>query len=579
MKISFPNINHLWSWLIIEELLRNGVDYFCLSPGSRSTPLTTAVARQPRARRIVIYDERAAAFHALGYARATGRPAVLICTSGSAPANYFPAIIEAALEDISMIVLSADRPPELRDSGANQTIDQVKMYASYVRWQMDLATPDEHIPAAYVLSIVNRLVRMASGTNPGPVHLNCMFREPLAPEQQPFSETYLSPIQNWIKENKPWTHYHHGQATILPDDLQDIIHVLSTTKRGVIIIGRLEQYKSEKVLHDFLSCLNWPVFPDISSGLRSGGDYPYLIHYYDLMVSTITEPFETVLHLGGRFVSKRLQQFLEKYPPKTYFHVNGTQARLDAGLLVTKRLSMSAHDFCAAIQGIQSRNEARQWTVFLKKISQQVDGKLDELLSEGPFLSQPQLKRIISREIQAQSALFLANSLPVREMDIFAATDGPQVKIAVNRGASGIDGTVATATGFAVGCNKPLTLVIGDLALLHDLNALMLVKQISQPVIVVVVNNHGGGIFHFLPISRFEDIFEEYFATAHDLTFEGAAQMFGLEYQLVQDGEAFSQTYRQARDCGRSVLVEVVTDRQQNVAWHRQIQAEISKIL
>ncbi len=579
MKSPFPNINHLWSRLIIEELLRNGIDYFCLSPGSRSTPLTTAVARHKKATSIIIYDERAAAYHALGYARAANKPAALICTSGTAAANYFPAVIEAAQENIPLIVLSADRPPELRDSGANQTIDQVKIYGNYVRWQMDLSAPDENIPAAYVLSTVDRLVHKATGATGGPAHLNCMFREPLTPVEQSVSKSYLQIISGWSKSEQPWTTY--IPQKILPErkHLKEIANRLSAGKNGLVVLGRLPQNKNTKVLRQFLEQLNWPVFPDVSSGLRLGGHSAPLIPYFDLMTPKFNAPFDAVLHLGGRFVSKRLQQFLQRHPPQEYIHVCANDMRLDEGQLVTRRVITSPEAFCRALGKVQPQDTARQTTAALRQQAQIVHAKLTELLPEDGALTQPLLSRLIARKIQDGGGLFLANSLPVREMNTFAVDDGARAAVAVNRGASGIDGTLASACGFAAGLNRPVTLLIGDLALLHDLNSLMLVKRIKQPLIIIVVNNGGGGIFHFLPIAECDDVFEKYFATPHQLTFEPAAQMFGLPYRLVSDAPQFTEVYRQALAAGQSMLIEVLTDREENVKLHHYILQELAGAL
>jgi len=579
MKFPFSNITHLWSWLIIEELLRNGIDYFCLSPGSRSTPLTTAVARHQKAKHIVIYDERAAAYHALGYARAANKPAVLICTSGTAAANYFPAVIEAAQEHIPLIVLSADRPPELRDSGANQTIDQVKMYGSYVRWQMDLAAPDEQIPAAYVLSTVDRLLQKTMGANGGPVHLNCMFREPLTPVEQTVSESYRQKIARWIHSSRPWTKSSMSETLIHKEGIEKIARGLSQTKKGLVLLGRLPQNKNFKALQEFLNKLGWPVFPDVSSGLRLGGNLPAVIPYFDLMAQNLIDPFDTVLHFGGRFVSKRLQQFLQQHPPREYIHICADDRRLDEARLVTQRVLVSPEAFCRALADVQAEQTAKQNAAVLRQQTQAVHEALNERLPDDGALTQPLLSRLISREIRKNSGLFLANSLPVREMNMFAVGDGAPVAVAVNRGASGIDGTLASAAGFAEGLNQAVTLLIGDLALLHDLNSLMLVKRIGQPLILVVVNNGGGGIFHFLPIAEFDDVFEEYFATPHQLTFEAGAKLFGLPYRQGKEARQFVDVYRQAQTAGQSMLIEVLTDRRENVKLHRDIVREVTEVV
>ncbi|HLP60036.1 MAG TPA: 2-succinyl-5-enolpyruvyl-6-hydroxy-3-cyclohexene-1-carboxylic-acid synthase, partial [Candidatus Deferrimicrobium sp.] len=234
MKIhEAPNLNYIWSELIIEELIRNGVNLFCIAPGSRSAPLTVAAARHPKARTVIHYDERGLAFYALGYASVTRRPVALICTSGTAAANFFPAIIETSKKKLPLILLTADRPPELRETGALQTIDQIKMYGNYVRWFVDLPVPDPQIKPETLLTTIDQAVFRSQDPLPGPVHLNCMFREPLAPNATGFdARIYLESIDHWLKGNHIYTAYTKGNARTDFSHEKRLLSILNTTERG-----------------------------------------------------------------------------------------------------------------------------------------------------------------------------------------------------------------------------------------------------------------------------------------------------------------------------------------------------------
>lgn len=587
----FPNINAFWGYLIVEELIRNGINYFCLSPGSRSTPLIAAVAGHPRARSVILYDERSAAFHALGYARAGGKPAALICTSGTAAANYLPAVVEAAQDRMPLLVISADRPPELRDTGANQTIRQPGLFGHYVRGEFDLPCPDERIPPEVVLTTVDHLVHQA-GHSPagsthsgmaGPVHLNCMFREPLAPEPQAFTAPKSGAFLRWQQDNRPYTTY--APVRTIPESLalEAAAEILRQTRRGVLLAGRLASPVEAEAVLALAKRLNWPVFPDVLSGLRLGtGDAP-IIPYFDQLL--LSERFrkafapETVLHIGGVPVSKRLLQWIESSPPSHYILVHRHPHREDPMHRVTLRLEGDIPAACEALGNRVGEAAEPGWGRGLGDCSRQVEALVHAAVDAGKELTEIAVARIITRHIPGDHALVLASSMPIREVDMYGVSGGAGVPVFANRGASGIDGTLATATGIAVGGQRPVTLLIGDLALLHDLNSLSILSRLSRPVVIVALNNHGGGIFSFLPIAQFENIFEPFFGTPHEFTFAGAAEMFGVPYFAPQTLPEFERIYREAAASGKSALVEVSTDRRRNAALHRELQENIVRCI
>ena len=584
MRIESSNINSLWGTLIIEELIRNGIDYFVVSPGSRSAPLTVAVARNPRAKSINCFDERGAAFHAIGYARATGNPAVLISSSGTAAANYFPAVIEASTDAVPMIVLSADRPPELRQTGANQTIQQFSLYGQYVRWQFDLPCPDEKIPPQMVLTTINQAVYQAQKSPCGPVHLNCMFREPLAPSNAYIPEMYLAPLTRWQEQQKPYTQYTASQ--MLPDALSisELADIINQTERGILAVGQLKSDADIQAVSQLAEKLNWPVFTDILSGIRLESSLSNAINYFDQLLLTDLfsddmQTLETVVQIGSRIISKRFLQLLEKHQPQNHVAVIDNPFRHDAAHTVSWRFEASIPQFCQQLLPAIGKSLSSHWVTQLKQKSQSINQTVDDFLFESQEISEPAVARMISRYIPKQHGLFLASSMPIRDMDMYAVCDRYPIPVAGNRGTSGIEGTIASAAGFAAGLNSPVTVLMGDLSFLYDLNSLALLKSLSYPLIVVVVNNNGGGIFSFLPIAQFQDVFEPYFGVPHEIEFNHAAQMFGIDYYHPETTDAFIMAYQAAINHQRSAVIEVTTNREENYALHQGLQKKITSDL
>ncbi len=583
MTIHSENINMLWGSLLVEELLRNRITYFCISPGSRSSPLTIAVARNGQAVTRICYDERGAAFHALGYARATGRPAVLICTSGTALANYLPAVVEASVDVVPLLILSADRPPELLDSGANQAILQPGIFGKYVRWRFDLPCPDEKIPPETVLTTVDQAVYRALRSPAGPVHLNCHFREPLAPTTQEIPANYLQSISAWEQGKQPFTAYSRPILQQPPSAMEDIRRLVGRAKHGILVSGNLHSEADRKASRKLAIALGWPLFADILSGLRLGNDTANHVACFDqlLLSDELQQSLrpDVILHLGGRLTSKLFLQFMEKYSPQEYIMVAEHPYRHDPAHRLTNRLEMSVADFCSRLMEGLSPQIDEDWTARIAKKSQLVSEIIEEQLAKRADLTEPEIARLISQNIPAGHALFLASSLPIREMDMFADAGRAAVPIAANRGASGIDGTIASASGFAQGFNRAVTLLIGDLAFLHDLNSLSLLKSNSQPLIIVLLNNGGGGIFSFLPVAEFKEIFDPWFSTPHDYTFENAARLFQLDYFSPHSREEFLQSYSQAVQNGKSALIEIQTDRESNFKLQKDLRQKVLEIL
>ena len=586
-----PNVNHLWATLLIEELVRNGIDTFCVAPGSRSTPLVVAVARHTRARSIVHYDERGAAFHALGYGRATGVPAVVLTTSGSALANVWPAVVEASLERIPLLVLSGDRPPELQDAGANQTMDQVKFFGGYAEWSATLPCPSTSIDPAVVLTTVDQAVSRCRGPSGGAVHINSMFREPLAPTGQGEDfDAYLEPVRAWHDAEHAYTRYESAPARPGPELLVEVAELVARRPRGLLVAGGLADPAARAAVSDLAAALGWPLLPDVTSGLRLDSTPGTAVPYHDVLLGSKEfmqqHPIEAVIHVGGRLTSRRLMDHLEAVRPSDYVVVDDYPDRQDPIHRATRRFQLPVVEFCEALGAVvgnsggagnpveaaaAGRTEGAggvNWLASWRRASEHVGCRLDEILSEDQTLSEPKAAWLVSRHIGAGEGLYLASSMPVRDMDTFGCPRPEPAVVGANRGASGVDGTIATAAGFARGLGKCVTLMVGDVAFLHDLNSLRLSRTLDTPFVIVVLNNDGGGIFSFLPIAGFSDVFERYFGAPHGMTFEHAAALFDVAYAKPSSADEFVDAYDLARRRPGGTVIEVQTGRQDNYDLH-----------
>lgn len=576
-----PNMNLLWAQWLVEELMRAGVCGFCLSPGSRSTPLTLAVAQNPRAAHRVHFDERGAAYFALGWAKASGKPAVLVCTSGSAAANYWPALAEASMAHVPLILLTADRPPELLQCGANQAIEQTNLYGGYTRWNFTLPCPDPAVPPAMVLTTADQAFYRAARPPAGPVHLNCMFREPLAPSasDMKYRPDQLAPLAAWFNTEAPYTRWNLPETRLTTQQELEIINRLSDVERGALVIGALRNAEETRAAERLAEALAWPVFADVTSGLRLGGASPYLVHYYDQLLlcpkfAAKCAP-EFVLHLGGPVTSKRLMRHLEDVRPEYLLAANHPE-RHDPAHGVTHRLETDIAAFCTWLGPSIRDRGVKPWCLEICALSQKIGEVIDAWLAGNGALSEIFVARAVSRQRRPGHALFLGNSMPIRDMDMYGASDCAWGPAAANRGTSGIDGTLASAVGYARGLNAPVTALLGDLAVLHDLNSMALLRDSAPPVTLVTVNNDGGGIFSFLPVAGYPENFEKYFGVPHGLTFEHAARMFHLPYARPDTCGEFIEAYSSALRAEKAALIEVQTDRAENEALHRALQAHIA---
>ena len=579
MESRLKNINSFWGYLLIDELVRNDITYFCISPGSRSTPLTIAAAENKKAKKFICLDERGAAFHAIGYARATEKPAVLISTSGTAPANYYPAIIEAKNSQIPLIILTADRPPELRETAANQTIDQVKMFGNFLNWQFDLPCPDIQIQAGMVLTTVDQAVHKAVNIPAGPVHINCMFREPLVPVQKKFPAKYTQQISKWEKNRHPFTIYNKSIRVISDIDLQALFSLINKKKYGWLVIGQLNKESERESIGKLAEKLKWPVFADITSGLRNKAEIAPIISYFDQIL--LSEKYKTeiypevIIHFGRPLTSKRYLNCIEKLSLPDYIQIDSGNARFDPAHLVTQRICGDLAPICRKlVKKINSGFNQKHYN-YLKGKNNKIGAILDSYCLPEKPVTEISVAGLISEYLPASQGLFLASSMPVRDFDMYAGSRLKTGYISSNRGVSGIDGTIAAALGYANGLKRRVTAVIGDLAFIHDLNSLTQIHQNDYPITIVLINNGGGGIFSFLPIAGFKHVFDQYFATSHKYRFEQISEMFDIFYANPTTNQQLIKSYKMSIESGRSAIIEINTVKEDNYKLHQEIQKKI----
>ena len=547
----------LWCTCIVEELHRLGVDLLCLSPGSRSTPLVLAAARKLEVKKKVFYDERSAAFFALGYAKAKNKPVAILTTSGSALGHLLPALIEAYEDGVPLILITADRPYELQDIGANQTTRQIGIFDSYTVASLNLPPPNSESSLPYLLSSLDFTIEKAKKASQ-PVHINCAFRKPLEWQEQ----TIFPPdeLKNWWGGIETYTQYTYPESMLAKYDLQAFKTLLGTVKSGLILIGKLSQSERCEELEQLIESSPWPVWTDLRSGYPQKEYYHLLLPYSEY--GKLIQP-ECILHFGGTFISQRVQDYLSKLSLKHYIQVSKEERRRDPLCIQSRRYIVAPKQIASACLEVfanqRTYESPHQVTIQNLQITEFSELSISKYLLEG---------------IPKDWGFYVSNSLPVRHLDSLSTQ---KQLVEVNRGVSGIDGTIASALGFAFGNEKPQVLLIGDLAFLHDMSSLQLVAKQKTPLIIVVINNKGGGIFSFLPVAKEEGVFQEFFTTPHEESIEDICGSFKLAYFLTETLEEFSAVLRGLETEPSSTVIEVQVERSHTVASYQLIHEKLLK--
>ncbi len=555
--LDFRNTNALWCSVLAETLVRCGVTAAVVCPGSRSTPLTTALARHPAIEAIPVLDERSAAFFALGLAKRAGRPVVLVCTSGTAAANFLPAIIEAKESGAPLLVLTADRPPELRDCSSGQTIDQQKLFGGYVSFYHELAVPE---PRSGLLRYLRQTVAHACDRTlrpcPGPVHLNAPFRDPLAP----LADATAEPLRPALDESF-FLHLAPPPAPALATTWTP-----PATARGVIVAGPASPADPAEYAREvgrLARTLGWPVLADALSPVRHhAAEGACLVASYDALLRD--EPLadalrpEAVLCLEGWPTSKVLRTWLERSGAEATLVTNRPDNR-DGLHLRTRQIAADLATL--AIENPRPESDyVGRWASAEAATAARLGAAL--AAEQRPF--EPKATWVLAQHLPERTPVFVASSMPVRDVEYFWPQNARGVRFYFNRGANGIDGTLSTALGVAHG-GAPAVLLTGDLSLLHDSNGFLLRPKLRGSLTVVLINNRGGGIFEHLPVAKFDPPFEEFFATPQDVDFAALCAAHGVAHTVVADWAQLARQVAVLPEQGVRVL-EVRTDRKLDAA-------------
>lgn len=567
----------------VDELACAGVRDVCYAPGSRSTPLAVMLARHPDIRMWMHLDERSASFFALGMAKASRRPVGMVCSSGTAAANFYPAVIEARYSRIPLIVMTADRPPELQDVGAPQTIDQNRLFGEHPRWFANVALP-ESTPemVRYARTIAGRAVSEAMSDPAGAVHLNFPFREPLMPVEP--EETPIDVV------DRGRSHFRAVQAPGEPDPatVESLGNELAGLPRGLIVCGPQDDPKLGSSVVELGRALGYPVLADPLSLVRTGPHYDeIIIDSYDAFlkdpsVCEMLQP-QVIIRFGAMPTAKPFLLYAQRFPKSWSILVDGGDGWNDPALLSNDVIHADPVRFCRAMSLVVSENwcdSPSGWLEDWMAIDQSTRRTLTTEIDREETLFEGRIFQELARILPEQSTLYAGNSMPVRDMDTFFPASDSYIQMLSNRGANGIDGVVSSALGASTVSSGPTVLVIGDISFYHDMNGLLAAKLHELDATIVLVNNDGGGIFSFLPQAAHPEHFEALFGTPHGIDFAPVADLYDLAYTRVASWDAFDGAVRDSIESGGVQIIEVPTpDRETNVALHRRLWHATSEVL
>jgi 2-succinyl-5-enolpyruvyl-6-hydroxy-3-cyclohexene-1-carboxylate synthase len=568
------NRNTALASALVEELARCGVRNAALAPGSRSTPLALALWRQPAIEVAVIVDERSAGFFALGAAQATGRPTAVLCTSGTAAANLHPAVCEADEAGVPLIVLTSDRPPELRGIGAGQTIDQLKLYGSAVRWFCEVGTHDaDDAGLLHYRSVACRAYAAARGDpRPGPVHLNLAWRDPLGPEPHPEDVTATSELALEGRGERPLTAVPHGGAPHPSDALIEVMaEHIEESRRGLIVCGRQPDPALAGPVAELARASGFPILAEPTSQLRFGPhDRSLVVSAYDAISRARPEPLapELVIRFGELPTSKALRGWIAALHDCRQLVVDGgfgwNEPTRAASVVMRVDPGAFASSLASAVPPAPDESFAASW---MAADAAAVQAIADEL-NRADEVSEPAVHAALGELYADGELVYTASSMPIRDQEAFLGPGPASVRFLANRGANGIDGLISSGIGAAAASGRPTWIVTGDLGLYHDMNGLAALREASAPVRIVVLNNDGGGIFEFLPqsdqIDREE--FEAVLGTPLGIEPARVAALYGLPHVLVRDVGKLAGAAELER-----AIIEVPVDRRRNVDVHRLI--------
>lgn len=562
----------------VDELVRLNVQDVVISPGSRSTPLALLMAEHRDVQTYLHVDERSAAFFALGIAKAKKRPVALLCTSGTAAANYFPAVSEAFHSRIPLLILTADRPHELRDVGAPQAMNQLQLFGSFAKQFIEMALPEASEGMyRYVRTTAARAVSIASETPRGPVHMNFPLREPLVPD---FSLEGLWE-KGRLNRTEQYTAVQSGTRQAAPSYMQQLRERLSSMEKGLIVVGDQTDEALAEAVIELAEALQYPVLADPLSKLRSGKhDKMYVADCYDtfLRSDVIRDGWkpEVLIRFGAMPVSKALTQYMQKQTGALHIVVDEAGGWRDPALISSEMVYADEVQFCKTLAS-SVQKEQTSWLRSWLEINQFTKTQLHHIQSYDEIFEGKVITEIVEL-LPDNAALFVSNSMPIRDADTFFFNNDKDVQVLANRGVNGIDGIISTALGVSVS-QAPLVLVTGDLAFYHDLNGLLAAKLHKLHATIIIINNDGGGIFSFLPQYGEKKHFETMFGTPLGLDYEHAVKMYEGSFSRSESWEDFRRHVTAGMETDGLHVVEIRTNRESNLQMHRSLWASISEAI
>uniref|UniRef100_A0A0E0CMH8 Mandelate racemase/muconate lactonizing enzyme C-terminal domain-containing protein n=1 Tax=Oryza meridionalis TaxID=40149 RepID=A0A0E0CMH8_9ORYZ len=601
------NINLAWASFIVEEFVRLGFTYFCIAPGSRSSPLALSASGHPLTTCISCYDERSLGFHALGYGRGSRKPAIVITSSGTAVSNLLPSVVEASQDFVPLILLTADRPPELQDVGANQAINQVNHFGSFVRHFFSLPPPDDHIYVRMVLTTVDSAAYYAMQAPQGPVHINCAFREPLDYGYQDWSVDCLKGLDKWFINREPYTRY--LGMKMVSALVMEVLEIVKNANQGLLLVGAIHTEDDIWAVTLLARHLSWPIAADVLSGLRMrrvqksipGLDKSicFIDHIDQILLSESVKSWKTpdvIVQIGSRITSKRVGTYLESCSPSSYILIDAHPCRHDPSHVVSHRIQATITEFAASLCQCNFQTKTSRWSDILMVLNSAVSQEIMFQVHSECSLTEPYVAHVIGEALYGDATMFIGNSMVIRDLDMFGkgwidhSTNANNAMmhhfpgflgapVAGNRGASGIDGLLSTSIGFAIGSNKHVFCVIGDISFLHDTNGLSLLNQRIKHILVqtkaelhdALVKSHEGHVDCVVEVeNRIVDN-----ANFHRFYIQTSSfDYFGLHrgYMLILILQNYKHVHRpycnyaSGISSGRSILIQLAAPRTSGIS-------------
>ncbi len=587
--------NPTYAYIIafIDELQRAGIHHVVICPGSRSTPLAMVLASHPAIRTWMHVDERSAAFFGLGMAKRLRQPVALVCTSGTAAANFLPAIVEAKLTHVPLLALTADRPHELRDCGAPQAIDQNRLYGTHAKWFADVALPEATETALrYIRTLACRAVALTTAVPAGPVHLNLPFREPLTPA--PIADQPLPPVEQrdpvaWHgrPDNAPYVVVNESTlASPTATEIAHLVDLIGKAQRGLIIVGPIDEPALTLPLVQLAQRTGYPILADPLSQLRNGDhEHGNIITSYDafLRLDSFIERAqpELLLRFGAMPTAKPLLLYLKRYASCPQLVIDGhggwDEPTQLASELVYAEPAALCRDLLAAYEQAQdivsTSTNRSEWLELWQRADRVTQETLYAAIQDFTEPFEGRIFIELNELLPEGTTLYVGNSMPVRDMDTFFWGCERRLRCIGNRGGNGIDGVISSALGVSAASHQaePTVLVIGDLSFFHDLNGLLAAHLHHLNLTIVLVNNDGGGIFSFLPQAAYPEHFERLFGTPTGLDFRPVVQMYGGTFERAESWEGFRAAVTSSINTGGLHIIELSTERATNVIQHRQL--------